>query len=55
LIDTGAQSVSRSLGVPIYLGDVVQAALLLVVFGTFCFTELSHSESMMEGIFFLSG
>ncbi len=30
LIDTGAQTVSRALGVPAYLGDVVQATLLLV-------------------------
>jgi len=30
LIDTGAQTVSRALGVPIYLGDVIQATLLLV-------------------------
>ena len=30
LIDTGAQTVSRALGVPTYLGDVIQAALLLV-------------------------
>ncbi|HET6822253.1 MAG TPA: ABC transporter permease, partial [Anaerolineales bacterium] len=30
LIDTGAQTVSRTLGVPIYLGDVLQATLLLV-------------------------
>ena len=30
LIDTGAQSLSRALGVPIYLGDAVQATLLLV-------------------------
>lgn len=30
LIETGAQSVSRSLGVPIYLGNVVTATLLLV-------------------------
>jgi simple sugar transport system permease protein len=30
LIDTGAQSVSRALGVPIYLGIVVTATLLLV-------------------------
>ena len=30
LIDTGSQTVSRALGVPVYLGDVVQAALLLV-------------------------
>jgi len=30
LIDTGAQSVSRALNVPIYLGDVILATLLLV-------------------------
>lgn len=30
LIDTGAQTVSRAVGVPVYLGDVVQATLLLV-------------------------
>ena len=30
LIETGAQSVSRAMGVPIYLGNVVEAALLLV-------------------------
>lgn len=30
LIDTGAQTVSRVLGVPVYLGDVIQATLLLV-------------------------
>lgn len=30
LIDTGAQTVSRALGVPSYLGDVIQATLLLV-------------------------
>jgi simple sugar transport system permease protein len=30
LIETGAQSVSQVLGVPIYLGNVVEAALLLV-------------------------
>jgi simple sugar transport system permease protein len=30
LIDTGAQTVSRSMSVPIYLGNVVQATLLLV-------------------------
>jgi simple sugar transport system permease protein len=34
LIDTGAQSVSRALGVPVYLGDVIQATLLLVTLGT---------------------
>jgi simple sugar transport system permease protein len=30
LIDTGSQTVSRVLGVPVYLGDVVQSTLLLV-------------------------
>ncbi len=30
LIETGAQSVSRALGVPIFLGNVVEAVLLLV-------------------------
>ena len=35
LIDTGAQTVSRALGVPVYLGNVVQATLLLVVLGMF--------------------
>lgn len=30
LIDTGGQTVSRALGVPAYLGDVIQATLLLV-------------------------
>jgi ABC-type uncharacterized transport system permease subunit len=33
LIDTGSQTVSRALGVPIYLGDVLQATLLLVTLG----------------------
>lgn len=33
LIDTGSQTVSRALGVPTYLGDVIQAALLLVTLG----------------------
>lgn len=35
LIGTGAQSVSRALGVPTYLGDVVQATLLLVTLAMF--------------------
>ncbi|MEJ5202394.1 MAG: ABC transporter permease [Anaerolineales bacterium] len=35
LLDTGAQSVSRSLGVPIFLGNVVQSTLLLVTLGVF--------------------
>lgn len=33
LIDTGAQTVSRALGVPIYLGEVTQATMLLVTLG----------------------
>ncbi len=33
LIDTGSQTVSRALGVPAYLGDVIQSALLLVTLG----------------------
>jgi ABC-type uncharacterized transport system permease subunit len=35
LIDTGAQSVSRALGVPIYLGNMVEAVLLLVTLSVF--------------------
>jgi simple sugar transport system permease protein len=35
LLSTGGQSVSRALGVPAYLGDVVQAVLLLVTLGAF--------------------
>lgn len=35
LIETGAQAVSRALGVPVYLGNVVEAALLLVTLGMF--------------------
>lgn len=35
LLSTGGQTVSRALGVPAYLGDVVQAALLLVTLGAF--------------------
>ncbi|MCJ7511752.1 MAG: ABC transporter permease [Anaerolineales bacterium] len=35
LIGTGAQTVSRALGVPAFLGDVVQATLLLVTLGMF--------------------
>jgi ABC-type uncharacterized transport system permease subunit len=33
LISTGSQNLSRAMGVPAYLGDVVQAALLLVTLG----------------------
>jgi simple sugar transport system permease protein len=35
LIDTGAQTLSRSMGVPVYLGNVVQATLLLVTLSLF--------------------
>jgi general nucleoside transport system permease protein len=35
LIETGAQSVSQALGVPIYLGNVVEATLLLVTLSAF--------------------
>jgi len=35
LVDAGAQSVSRVLGVPVYLGEVVQAVMLLVALGMF--------------------
>jgi len=35
LIDTGAQTVSRAMGVPVYLGDVVQSTLLLVTLSLF--------------------
>ncbi len=30
LLDTGAQTVSRAMGIPIYLGNIVQSALLLI-------------------------
>lgn len=33
LIDTGGQTVSRALNTPIYLGDIIQATLLLVTLG----------------------
>ncbi len=39
LIDTGALTVSRALGVPVYLGQVVQATLLLVTLGMFVLTS----------------
>ncbi len=35
LIDTGAQTVSRALGVPVYLGEVTQATMLLVTLAMF--------------------
>ncbi|MEW6717267.1 MAG: ABC transporter permease [Chloroflexota bacterium] len=35
LIDTGAQTLSRALGVPVYLGEVTQATMLLVILGMF--------------------
>ncbi len=33
LVDAGAQTVSRALGVPVYLGEVTQATMLLVALG----------------------
>ena len=33
LVDQGAQTVSRTLGVPVYLGEVTQSAMLLVTLG----------------------
>ena len=35
LVDTGSQSVSRALGVPVYLADVTQAIMLLVALAMF--------------------
>lgn len=35
LVDTGAQTVSRALGVPVYLGEITQATMLLVTLGMF--------------------
>jgi simple sugar transport system permease protein len=35
LIDTGAQTVSSAMNIPIYLGNVVEATLLLVTLGMF--------------------
>ncbi|HWR66963.1 MAG TPA: ABC transporter permease [Bellilinea sp.] len=35
LVDAGAQNVSRVLGVPVYLGEITQAAMLLVALGLF--------------------
>jgi simple sugar transport system permease protein len=33
LVDAGAQTVSRALGVPVYLGEITQATMLLVALG----------------------
>ncbi len=33
LVDAGAQTVSRALGVPVYLGEITQATMLLVTLG----------------------
>lgn len=35
LIDTGAQTVSRAMGVPVYLGEFAQAVMLLVALGMY--------------------
>lgn len=45
LIETGAQGVSRALGVPVYLGDAVQATLLLV---TLCMFVLQNYRIRRE-------
>jgi simple sugar transport system permease protein len=54
LIDTGAQTVSRAMGIPIYLGTVVQATLLLVTLSLFVLqnyriTRRSPSERLAAG------
>ncbi len=48
LIDTGAQTVSRALGVPIYLGNVVQATLLLVTLSMFVLQNYRIRRALME-------
>jgi ABC-type uncharacterized transport system permease subunit len=48
LIETGAQNVSRALGVPAYLGDVIQAALLLVTLGMFLLQRYRISFAAKE-------
>ena len=42
VIDTGSQSVSRALGVPVYLGDVILATLLAGDAGDAAVAALSH-------------
>jgi simple sugar transport system permease protein len=51
LIDTGSQSVSRAMGVPVYLGDIVQAALLLVTLALFLLQNyrLERQEESRDG------
>ncbi len=44
LIETGAQEVSRTLGVPTYLGDVVQATLLLTTLVVLYFNRRRRLE-----------
>lgn len=39
LIDTGALSASRALGVPVYLGEIIQAVLLLVTLAALLLTR----------------
>jgi len=38
LIDTGALSASRALNIPVYLGDIIQAVLLLVTLSALLLT-----------------
>ncbi len=45
LISTGAQNVSQVMGIPIYLGNVVQAALLLVTLGMLILQNYSIRRS----------
>ena len=48
LIDTGSQTVSRALGVPAYLGDVVMATLLLVTLGAMILQNFRLRRSTAE-------
>lgn len=48
LIDTGSQTVSRALGVPAYLGDVVMATLLLVTLGAMILQNFRLRRSSAE-------
>jgi ABC-type uncharacterized transport system permease subunit len=50
LIETGSQTVSRALGVPAYLGDVVQATLLLVTLAVFILQNFRIRRVTEEGI-----
>lgn len=49
LIETGSQTVSRALGVPAYLGDVVQATLLLATLAVFILQNYQIRRVAEEG------